>query len=67
MILADIADAPTNPVRKVQSLSSTTSLAVEFDELAPVQLNGLPVLSYSLEIDYDLTGDFEPLLGFSEN
>ena len=67
IILAEIADAPTNPVRKVQSLSSTTSLAVEFDELAPEQLNGLPVLSYSLEIDYDLTGDFEPLIGSSEN
>ena len=35
IILADTAEAPTNPVKKIQSLSSTTSLAVEFDELAP--------------------------------
>lgn len=36
---------------------------VEFDDLPSESLNGLSVLSYSLEIDYDLSGNFIPVIG----
>jgi hypothetical protein len=34
---------------------------MEFDEI--METNGLPILSYSLEIDYDLSGNFVALMG----
>jgi hypothetical protein len=54
-------------VRKIQSLSTTSSLALEFDMLPKASLNGLPVLSYSLEIDFDLSSNFLSLIGESVN
>jgi hypothetical protein len=63
ILLADMPLAPENGVRKVQSLSSTTKLAVEFDSLPNESLNGATILSYSLEIDYDLSGNFKSLMG----
>lgn len=61
LTLGDVPSAPQNKVRKVQSLSTTNSLAMEFDEI--METNGLPILSYSLEIDYDLSGNFVALMG----
>lgn len=63
--LADKPPAPTELVQKIQESSSTTSLAVSFAALP--DSNGLPVLSYSLEIDYDLSGNFVPLIGYPFN
>lgn len=56
IVLGDKPSAPENPVRKLTS--STSSLTVEYDELAVSSLNGLAVQSYSLEIDWDLSGNF---------
>ena len=67
IVLADVPSAPMQPVRKVQSASSSTSLAVEFDELDAGSTNGLVVLSYSLEIDFDLSGNFIPIVGFAND
>ena len=50
-------------MRKVQSLSTTTTIALEFDALPDESLNGSGVLSYSLEIDYDLSGNYKVLIG----
>jgi hypothetical protein len=35
---------------------------MEFDEVT--ETNGLPILSYSLEIDYDLSGNFVSVIGY---
>lgn len=59
--LGDVPDAPLTTVRKVQELSSTNSIAIEFDQI--IETNGLPILSYSLEIDYDLSGNFVAVIG----
>lgn len=64
ILLADSPLAPLTQVRKVQSLSTTTRLALEFDALPDERLNGATVLSYSLEIDNDLSGNFVSLIGF---
>jgi hypothetical protein len=50
-------------VRKVQNLSTTTRIALEFDALPEESLNGSIILSYSLEIDYDLSGNYQVLIG----
>jgi hypothetical protein len=59
IVLGDVPETPSTQVRKV--LSTTSSLKVEFDEIT--ENNGLPILSYSLEIDYTLNGDFVSLIG----
>jgi hypothetical protein len=64
-VLADVPTAPVTLIRKVQELSTTTSLAVEFDALPAVSFNGLTPLSYSLEIDFDLSGNYIPQIGFT--
>jgi hypothetical protein len=55
------------PVRKVQSQSTINSIVIEFDILPTSRLNGLDVLSYSLEIDYNLNGNFKPVTGLQMN
>jgi len=65
--LADLPEAPATVVRKVQELSSTSSLALEFDALPSESMNGLPVLSYSIEIDSKLDGNFIALIGYESD
>lgn len=36
---------------------------MEFDALVAASSNGLEILSYSLEIDYNLSGKFTPVTG----
>lgn len=54
-----VADVPSQPQDQIRKVSATqTTISVEFDGLTSEKPNGLVVLSYSLEIDYDLSGDF---------
>ena len=59
IVLGDFPSAPTTSVYQVSNVwTSLSKLVVGFDELPQASTNGLPILSYSLEIDYDLSGDF---------
>jgi hypothetical protein len=49
IVLGDVPSAPTTLVEKVQEKSTPTSLFVSFAEVT--ETNGLPILTYSLEID----------------
>jgi hypothetical protein len=65
IVLGDIPDAPTTIVEKVTDLNSISSnkLTVKFAALPGASNNGLTILSYSLEIDYNLSGTFYALIG----
>lgn len=60
IVLGDVPDAPTTVVEKITTGSSQSSnkLSVQFAALPSSGNNGLPILSYSLEIDYNLSGSF---------
>ena len=64
IILGDVPSAPTTSVYQVNNAwTSLSKLVVGFDQLPAESSNGLTILSYSLEIDYNLSGDFVPLTG----
>lgn len=60
IVLGDVPDAPLTVVEKITTASSQSSnkLSVQFAALPSSSNNGLPILSYSLEIDYNLSGSF---------
>jgi hypothetical protein len=60
IVLGDVPDAPATVVEKVTSPNNLSSnkLSVQFAALPSAGNNGLPILSYSLEIDYNLSGSF---------
>lgn len=60
IVLGDVPDASTTVVEKITTPNnhSSNKLTVQFAALPSVGNNGLPILSYSLEIDYDLNGSF---------
>jgi hypothetical protein len=60
IVLGDVPDAPLTVVEKITTASSQSSnkLSVQFAALPSSGNNGLPILSYSLEIDYNLSGSF---------
>lgn len=61
--LADVPDQPTVIPYKDTSSSTGSRLLIKYDALASSENGGLPVLSYSLEIDDGLGGDFSALTG----
>lgn len=66
IVLGDVPSAPTTLVQKVIGTSSYSQrLVVSYAALHASSENGLPVLSYSLEIDNNLSGSFQALIGLS--
>jgi hypothetical protein len=50
IVLGDVPNQPSAPT-KILSLSSSTVFTISYPALATSDMNGLPVISYSLEID----------------
>jgi hypothetical protein len=69
IVLGDVPDAPTTVVEKVTTPNnhSSNKLTVQFAALPSAGNNGLPILSYSLEIDYNLSGSFQALIGETQD
>lgn len=63
IILGDVPLTPQNAPTKDQAGSLTSQLLVKIDELATEEMQGLPIESYCLEIDRELTENFEVVLG----
>lgn len=61
--LADIPLSPSTVPAKEQSKSTTTSLFVSIEALTTEEKQGLPILSYCLEIDRNLNNNYESILG----
>jgi hypothetical protein len=61
--LADVPDQPAVAPYKDTSFSTGSQLLIIYGALATSENGGLPVLSYSLEIDDGLGGDFSALTG----
>jgi hypothetical protein len=61
--LGDVPDTPAVAPYKDTSASSGSRLLVMYDALSSSENGGLPVLSYSLEIDDGVGGDFYALTG----
>jgi hypothetical protein len=51
IVLGDVPNQPSTAPTKILSLSSSTVLTISYPALATGDMNGLPVISYSLEID----------------
>lgn len=64
--LADVPDQPVAPPYKAAPPASSGSrLLLHYDALTPSQNGGLPILSYSLEIDDGLGGEYYALTGLT--
>ena len=67
IILGDVPEAPsTEPVLDV-ALSTATKLIVNYPALGSTETGGLPILSYSIEMDDGQGGAFIPLRGVLTN
>lgn len=63
LTLAHLPPSPLTGPYKDFSKSSITSLFINYNPIDPSLLRGLPVISYSLEIDNGLGGDFRVVSG----
>lgn len=58
VLIATVPSSPTTLVTRMDSMSDKSQLTVEFAQLSTAQMNGSPVISYSLEIREGTSGDF---------
>jgi hypothetical protein len=66
-VLASIPDTPiVGPVND-NSVTSSSRIRVTYGVTSPPGNGGSPILSYALEIDDGINGDFKKLVGFTPN
>ena len=65
IILGDVPNTPPTAPRKDAAASSGSKLLINYDTLAASANGGLPLESYSLEIDDGVGGAFTILTGFT--
>jgi hypothetical protein len=66
MILAGIPSKPTDVPVSDPTVTSDTQIKVSWANPVPAD-NGSPILSYELQMDDGVTGDFVSILGFDAN
>ncbi len=66
VLIATKPNAPTTQVQRVDSESDETKLTVEFATLSTSDINGSPIISYSLEVRTGTTGSFKVYSGAND-
>lgn len=65
IVLGDVPEKPASPPSKEAASSSASRLKIVYSALPTSATRGLPIESYSLEMDDGAGGDFQPLTGLA--